>query len=106
MTSLASFSSPGTALASVSALNIFKVASCTSILFLLYSFFYYTFKKLKALNDSIPRMCQVILGQLITPIFQALSFCTLLSTALRLLAGLQRLGSEKQNLTFVDQDII
>lgn len=51
-------------------------------------------------------MCQVILGQLITPIFQALSFCTLLSTALRLLADLHRLGSKKQNLTYVDQDII
>ena len=38
-------------------------------------------------------MCQVILGQLITPIFQALSFCTLLSTALRLLAGPHKLGS-------------
>jgi len=43
-------------------------------------------------------MCQVILGRLIISIFQALCFCTLLTTALRLLAGLYELGSKNQEL--------
>ncbi len=41
-------------------------------------------------------MCQVILGRLITPIFLAFYFCTLFSTALRLLTAPYRLRSKNQ----------